>query len=133
MWEVFSTGKHWRLADKAREILTQVASHNIRIAILSNNDSRLRSVLDDLQMIDLFEEIFISSEIGYEKPELEIFRTVEKRMDETPDGFLHLGDSYSRDYLGARQAGWQACLYGSKSGEEKEITHFEELPTILGI
>ena len=131
LWELFARGEHWRLAEGAKEVLGQLKDRGYRLAVLSNNDSRLRSVLEDLGIDSLFEKIFISSEMGIEKPELGIFREVEKWFGEKPSSFLHLGDSHSRDFEGARQAGWDALLFGKPIIEERQITTFHELLALL--
>ncbi len=127
LWDLFAEGKHWRLANEAESTLRKLLERGYRLAVLSNNDSRLRSVLEDHGISDLFDYIFISSELGVEKPELDIFRIVEKKMDEKPASFLHLGDSHSRDFLGAKSAGWSALLYGKPILEKSQITEFPEL------
>jgi len=127
LWEIFAQGEHWQLADGAKDTLNILKDRGYRLAVLSNNDSRLRSVLKDLAIDFLFEEIFISSEMGVEKPKAEIFRKVEKSFGKEPSSFLHIGDSYSRDYQGAKQAGWDALLFGKPIIEERQITAFAEL------
>lgn len=127
LWDLFAEGKHWRIAESAEITLQKLKDRGYRLAVLSNNDSRLRSVLNDLEITPLFEELFISSEIGVEKPDPAIFRAVEKTMKEEPSSFLHLGDSYSRDFEGARNAGWSALLYGKPIIESSQISSFPEL------
>ena len=131
LWELFARGKHWRLADGAKDTLFQLKEKGYRLAVLSNNDSRLRCVLNDLAIDSLFEKIFISSEIGIEKPETGIFREVEKAFGKEPSRFLHIGDSHSRDFEGARKAGWEALLFGKPIIEERQITSFPELLGLL--
>ena len=131
LWDLFARGEHWRLAGGAKDALGALKDRGYRLAVLSNNDSRLRSVLKDLAIDSLFEKIFISSEMGIEKPEPEIFREVEKSFGEKPSNFLHLGDSHSRDFEGARQAGWEALLFGKPIIEERQITSFAELLELL--
>ena len=127
LWDLFAHGEHWRLAEGARETLSELKKRGYELAVLSNNDSRLRSVLDDLKVNALFDKIFISSELGCEKPDPEIFRSVERIMLKNPDQILHLGDSHSRDFEGARAAGWSALLFGSPILEEQQIESFPEL------
>ena len=62
----------------------------------------------------------------YESNNLERL-TCEKIMKEVPSSFLHLGDSYSRDFEGARNAGWSALLYGKPIIESSQICSFPEL------
>ena len=131
LWALFARGDHWRLAEGAKDTLSELKSRGYELAVLSNNDSRLRNVLDDLGVSPLFDEIFISSELGCEKPDLEIFRSVERTMRKSPDEILHLGDSHSRDFEGARKAGWSALLYGSPRLEEAQIQAFPELLELL--
>ncbi len=127
LWDLFAEGKHWRIAHSAESTLRTLKERGYRLAVLSNNDSRLRSVLNDHGITSLFEELFISSELGVEKPDAAIFQAVEKRMQESPSSFLHLGDSYSRDFEGARNAGWSALLYGKPVIESDQILSFPEL------
>jgi putative hydrolase of the HAD superfamily len=115
------------LQSPAEITLQKLKGRGYRLAVLSNNDSRLRSVLNDHKITPLFDELFISSEMGVEKPDPAIFRTVEKTMKEVPSSFLHLGDSYSRDFEGARNAGWSALLYGKPIIESSQICSFPEL------
>ena len=103
--------------------------------MLSNNDSRLRPVLRDLGVSDLFEELFISSEIGFEKPSPEIFKKVEFELGTTAKEMLHVGDSYSRDVQGALSAGWRTSLYSEKEcklpDDVSRIERFRELLDLL--
>jgi putative hydrolase of the HAD superfamily len=127
LWNLFADGKHWRVAENAETTLTKLRQRGYRLAVLSNNDSRLRSVLRDLRIDSIFDHIFISSELGVEKPDPAIFRAVETRMSESPSAFLHLGDNHARDFEGAKKAGWSALLYGHPIIEKEQITDFSEL------
>jgi len=56
---------------------------------------------------------------------------VEKAFGKEPSRFLHIGDSHSRDFEGARKAGWDALLFGKPIIEERQITSFPELLGLL--
>ena len=127
LWNLFAKGECWKLAEKAESTLNTLRVRGYELAVLSNNDARLRSVLADLKIDQAFDHLFISSEMGCEKPELEIFRKVEQTMDRKSNEILHLGDSHSRDFLGARKAGWSALLYGEPKLENEQISCFSEL------
>lgn len=131
LWDLFAKGECWKLAEKAESTLITLRERGYELAMLSNNDARLRSVLADLKIDQAFDHLFISSEMGCEKPELEIFRKVEQTMDRKPNEILHLGDSHSRDFLGARNAGWSALLYGEPKLENEQISCFSELLNYL--
>ena len=127
LWNLFARGDCWKLAEGASDTLNTLRERGYELAVLSNNDSRLRTVLADLQIDQAFDHLFISSEMGCEKPDMEIFRKVEVATDKKPAEILHLGDSHSRDFLGARHAGWSALLYGEPRLEEDQIRSFSEL------
>jgi len=127
LWNLFAQGDHWRLSEHAVSSIQTIRKRGYQIALLSNNDSRLRQVIQDLGIEDLFDELFISAEIGYEKPQLEIFRHVEENLQKKPAEILHLGDSYSRDFEGAQKAGWSALLFGKPKLEKNQILCFSEL------
>ena len=131
LWNLFAKGECWKLAEKAESTLNTLRERGYELAVLSNNDARLRSVLADLKIDQAFDHLFISSEMGCEKPELEIFRKVEQAMDRKSNEILHLGDSHSRDFLGARKAGWSALLYGEPKLENEQISCFSELLNYL--
>jgi len=131
LWDMFAHGDHWRLAEGVQSTLRELKKRGYRLAVLSNNDSRLRSVLEELKIDSLFEEIFISAEMGCEKPDPAIFRKVESRTQTKPHEILHLGDSHSRDFEGAKNAGWSALLFGLPRLEEEQIKSFPELLDLL--
>jgi putative hydrolase of the HAD superfamily len=127
LWNLFAEGKHWRVAQNAESTLLTLKQRGYKLAVLSNNDSRLRSVLEDHKIGSLFDHLFISSELGVEKPAQAIFQAVEKKFNLPPSSFMHLGDSHSRDFAGAKSAGWSALLYGKPVIEKEQIVSFPEL------
>ena len=131
LWDLFATGKPWIISDQAISTLETLSDRGYRLAVLSNNDSRLRSVLLDLKVDHLFEYLFISSERGFEKPQREIFQSVEKTMHVVPDEIMHVGDSKYQDYEGAKEAGWNPILFGSEQKNKDHIMVFPELLNIL--
>ena len=76
-----------------------------------------------------FEYIFISEDIGYEKPRAEFFDRVFSRIP----GFIHeqtiiVGDSLTSDIAGGINAGIDTCWYNPKSKptpENMEITYIK--------
>ena len=60
---------------------------------------------------DCFESITDSGIVGFEKPRREIFEAALKTMNARADESLYVGDVYSVDYVGARNAGMQALLF----------------------
>ncbi len=92
-----------------RDALDRIAE-NFRIAVISNADGRVDRTLSRCGIADCFESITDSGNIGVEKPRAEIFAAALETMNSRPHESLYVGDVYSVDYLGARNAGMDAVL-----------------------
>jgi putative hydrolase of the HAD superfamily len=94
----------WLLYEDARRCLNRLQGWS-RLAVISNFDGRLRRVLDDLGVSAKFESLFISSELGCEKPDRAIFRRALEFMNVEPERCIHAGDDPERDWAGAAAVG----------------------------
>ena len=82
-----------------------------RMAVISNADGGIERVLSRCGIADCFESITDSGIVGIEKPRTEIFELALAAMNARADESLYVGDVYSVDYAGARNAGMQAVLF----------------------
>ena len=73
--------------------------------MISNFDGRLRFILRHLGISKFFSHVFISSELGADKPDPEIYRRALKLIDRKPTEVLHVGDDSQRDWEAASAAG----------------------------
>src|SRR4029077_764110 len=71
----------------------------------------IEQVLSRCGIADCFENITDSGIVGVEKPRQEIFEVALTTMRARADESLYVGDVYSVDYVGARNAGMQAVLF----------------------
>lgn len=108
LWNEFGKGHRWKPEPTAKETLTQLRKRGYLTAVLSNWDSRVHKVLAETGFAPLLDHVFISSEIGHEKPDRQIFSHCESILDLQPQQILHIGDSLQHDIEGARAAGWNA-------------------------
>ena len=69
-------------------------------------------------LIEVFDGVFISEEVGYEKPAMEFFDKVFRTIGEK-DRFrvLIVGDSLTSDIRGGNNAGIQTCWYNPEKKE----------------
>lgn len=118
MWEV--TYFHRELRPGVRETLRSLRRRGYRLGVISNTAS-LYSVFDVLVSYgirDYFSNITLSSVTGYRKPHREIFRIALREMDADAAECVYVGDTISRDIIGAKQAGFgkaiQICSFLSK-------------------
>lgn len=97
----------WELFPEVTDVLKQCNAH-FRLGIISNFDSRLFPVLEQLGVAHFFEQIIISSRVGAEKPESLIFKTALEKMQVANHEALHVGDHPAEDWRGAEAAGLRA-------------------------
>ena len=103
-YEHFAEAGVWKLYPEVVEVLTKLQPQ-FQLAVISNFDGRLRFILEHLGVSKFFKHVFISSELGADKPNPEIFRRAIKVVDLSPDQVLHAGDDPERDWKAASGAG----------------------------
>jgi putative hydrolase of the HAD superfamily len=103
-YEHFAEAGVWQLYADVFEVIGEL-SGRARLAVVSNFDGRLRMILEQLGISKFFAHVFVSSEIGADKPDPEIFRRALRFMDLRPEEVLHVGDDPERDWQAAEAAG----------------------------
>ena len=128
LWITFAEGHRWKLLEGVKDNLIKLKTKGYQLAVISNNDSRLTKILREKRIAQYFDKTFVSEEIGHQKPKLDIFRHVEQSLYFRSNEILHIGDNILEDYLGAKNAGWQAMLIGRKRPTEvPEIDYCKSL------
>ena len=110
----------WQLTPGVTHVLSALTQAGIRLGVVSNFDRRLYSILETLSVLNRFEHLVISSEVGTDKPSPRIFEEVLRRFELGPKEVLHVGDEAEIDGIGARSAGMSAFILG-KDGDWKEF------------
>lgn len=103
-YEHFAEAGVWELYPDVLAVLKQLQPR-FQLAIVSSFDGRLRFILQHLGISKFFAHIFISSEIGADKPDPEIYQRALKLIDLKPNEVLHVGDDPERDWQAASAAG----------------------------
>jgi putative hydrolase of the HAD superfamily len=103
-YEHFAEPGVWELYPEVVDVLAKLQPR-FQLAVISNFDGRLRFILEHLGIAKFFKDIFISSELGAEKPDPEIFRRAVRVADLSPDQVMHVGDDPERDWKAAKCAG----------------------------
>lgn len=97
-----------RLRPEAPAALQALREHGFRLAVVSNIVSR-RLVPANLQtygVAHFFEHVLVSSVLGVRKPHPRIFLEAARRLDLPTLACAYVGDTVSRDVVGARRAGY---------------------------
>uniref|UniRef100_A0A2N9FGC0 Haloacid dehalogenase-like hydrolase domain-containing protein 3 n=1 Tax=Fagus sylvatica TaxID=28930 RepID=A0A2N9FGC0_FAGSY len=108
----YAKGDAWHLPDGAYETITLLKDAGVKIAVVSNFDTRLRKLLKDLNVLDLFDAVIISSEVGYEKPDIKIFKAALDKVNVEACKAIHVGDDQKADKVGANAIGIDCWLWG---------------------
>jgi putative hydrolase of the HAD superfamily len=121
VYEEFTRPGIWQLTPGVVQVLGVLTHANIHLGIVSNFDRRLYSILQNLGVLDRFEHIIVSSEVGADKPSPRIFKEVLRRFQAHPKEVLHVGDEEEIDGIGARSTGMAAFVLG-KDGDWKKFS-----------
>jgi putative hydrolase of the HAD superfamily len=108
LYDSFSTHDAWRVYDDVIPCLEALQKRDVRLAVISNWDTRLKPTLKNVGLYDYFDVISVSGEHGHNKPAREIFDATAAALKLPANEILHIGDSHREDYLGARKAGFHA-------------------------
>jgi putative hydrolase of the HAD superfamily len=110
LFAAFASPRLWHVFPEVREVLASLRRRGLRLAVISNWDSRLPGLLDSLGLREYFDDVLVSALEGVEKPAPAIFERATGRLGVQPSESLHVGDSPLDDYRGAESAGLCALL-----------------------
>jgi putative hydrolase of the HAD superfamily len=96
--------------DGVADAIGRLRNDGVRVAVVSNSDGSVRASLDRAGLLDLFEFVIDSHEVGVSKPHPGIFHAALDRMGLTPDEAWYVGESVFHDVRGARAAGLAAAI-----------------------
>lgn len=113
VYKYFANGEAWYLPDGAYEALYLLKDAGVKVVVVSNFDTRLRKLLKDLNVIELFDSLIISSEVGYEKPDPKIFEAALVEASVEAGKAVHVGDDLKADKQGANAIGIDCWLWGA--------------------
>jgi putative hydrolase of the HAD superfamily len=100
----FAEAGVWELYPEVREVLDALAPH-YELAVVSNFDGRLRVIFEHLTTSKYFRHVFLSSELGADKPNPLIYQRALEMSGFAPNEVLHVGDDPERDWAAAHAAG----------------------------
>ena len=110
MWEV--THYHRALRPRVAEMLQGLKGLGMKLGVISNT-AALFQVFDTLEeygIRDYFQDVTLSSVTGSRKPAGFMFQVALRQIRSTPDQCVYVGDTVSRDIIGAKRAGFAAAI-----------------------
>ena len=124
-----------RLLPGAEDFLMSI--HGYPKSLVTNGISEIqRQRLKDTRTDRFFEHIFISSEIGWHKPQKELFDEILNILGKTKKECVMIGDSEHSDIAGAVNAGIDS-IYINFSGHKSplatwSVSSYDELRDLIG-
>ena len=123
---------YYRLVDEysvpfqgLKEIMVLLKEQDIKFVIITNGtiDTQYGKV-KRLGLDKWIEEenVIVSEEVGIAKPDPDIFRLAEKKLDFLAEDMLFIGDSWKHDIVGSIDAGWDAIFLNTR-GEDRKTNH----------
>jgi putative hydrolase of the HAD superfamily len=125
---------HWTLYPDARPCLQALQDH--RLGMITNGDGpQQRAKLATLGITDLFPSVIISREVGFAKPDQEIFELAANAAGAAPDRCMYVGDRLDTDAQAAAKVGmhgvWLNRVDGAEGPGVTTIHGLVELPPLV--
>lgn len=126
------------LFSDAKDCLTNLREV-YQLALVTNGAPDLqRKKIQGANLTRFFDTILISGEVGIGKPDCRIFKLALDALDALPSETVAVGDSLTRDILGAQRAGLKG-IWLNRSGNQVDdqitpdvqITSLSQLPEVL--
>ena len=87
-----------KLEPGVKDALTFLHDQGLKTALLTNESkSRVQTFLDKIASLDLFNEVVVSHDVGYEKPAPRFFKEALQRLEIEPPELVMFGDNEITD------------------------------------
>ena len=118
---------------RVNETLNELRPNFILATICNTNASleTVRGIMKDAGILHFFDELIVSSEVGYSKPDEEIFRIALRKLGVKPNEAIMVGNRVSTDILGGNRMGMETVLINWESDYHEEVTCELEKPTYI--
>lgn len=125
----------WKWIDGAEDALAKVAE-SYPVGFITNGFSETQQKKFEYLNLNRFSSLFIISEdVGVMKPHPKVFDVATDRSSVARDRIVYVGDSYSSDIIGGRNAGWITAWYTAfvERVETDQVAdfHFDQFPELV--
>ena len=109
------------LFDDAMPALIHLKELGLILGLISNVDRDITSLCQELGLSVLLQVVITSQEVGFNKPQPEIFQEALKQAGVKSSEAIYVGDQYQIDVVGANEAGMRGVLL-DRGGYFEDIT-----------
>ena len=115
-------------------VITELNNKGISLISVSNKSYKNIATLKTYGIERFFSKEFYSCDIGYAKPEYELFKYVQSVIGVEPESILHVGDSLKSDIIGASQMNWKTAYILRQMENIKDSTIAEyQISDLFGV
>lgn len=126
-----------KLIDNVEPFLEKLKKLNLKLCILSDAGRTpgwaLKEILNRYKILDYFDKVFFSDEIGFVKPNKNSFNRIIKEFNIEKEEVVHIGDSLEKDVLGAKNFGINYIYFSKDKINKIEPSgkNFDEIYKVL--
>lgn len=135
VYHAYRDARSWSAYKDVRPALMALKRAGCQLGVVSNWAPALQDLLRDLQLAPFFDEILGSAEVGYRKPDPQIFQLALERLGARADQTMHVGDLPEADGEGALAAGITPVIIDRHQDISEcafmKIASLEELPYLV--
>lgn len=132
LYQHFARSGAWKLFDDVPPVLRRLREMDVKLAVASNFDSRLHSVMAGHPELEGIRLRIISSEVGWRKPHQNFYRALLEQSECEPDEILMIGDDYHLDVNAAQQVGLHALFIKSREVEATDgYLELSDIPDVV--
>lgn len=126
---------HWDWIDGAEQALLSVAAE-LPVGFITNGFLETQKKKIDFLNLQRFSELFIISEqVGVMKPHPKVFDLATEKAATPRHRILYVGDSYSSDIEGGKNAGWNTAWYTAYNStikpDQSADFQFDQFPNLV--
>lgn len=123
-----------KIYDGLLEFIQLLKTNNIKIGLLSNNlFLQQYNKLKVLNILEYFDFIQTTEEVGHEKPSILAYLTIINKMNINKDKILMIGDNYSHDIVPALYLGLTPFLFKNDDTNMKIINKYFEFGSFINL
>ena len=111
-----------QLFEESIEVLEALKAKNLRLTLLSNCNLPYKLVFQRFHLEKYFDHIFLSCDVGYAKPQPQMYQLMLETIQIAPEDTLMVGDVEKDDVLMPRSFGMHAYLLDRTNNSTSEQT-----------
>ncbi len=115
IYNAFGKGNRWQPFPDVVPVFKKLVDSGYSLGLISNWDSRLATLIAEIGLSKYLDFVVSSANVGFLKPQPQIFEIALKRADALATESIHIGDHYYADVMGARSVGITPILLDRNS------------------